>query len=55
MTDEDMKVWVAEAGVCLAKNVCAGTAQNALLRELQDFATAKERKVIASLIFELVG
>jgi hypothetical protein len=34
VTDEDMKAWVAEVGGCIAKNVCAGTTEDALRKEL---------------------
>ena len=55
LTDEEMKAWAAEVGGYLAKNVCAGTPEEALLKELWDVATPDERKVLASLIFKLVG
>jgi hypothetical protein len=55
LTDEEMKAWATEVGGYLAKNVCAGTPEEALLKELWDVATPDERKVIASLIFKLVS
>jgi len=55
MSDEEMKTWAVEAGNYLAKNVCAGTAEEALLKELWDVATPEERKTLGTLIFKLVG
>ena len=55
MSDEEMKVWALEAGNYLAKNVCAGTAEEALLKELWDVAAPEERKTLGTLIFKLVG
>jgi hypothetical protein len=55
MSDEEMKSWAVEAGNYLAKNVCAGTAEEALLKELWDVATPDERKTLGTLIFKLVG
>jgi hypothetical protein len=50
-----MKAWASEVGGYLAENVCAGTPDEALLKELWDVATPDERKVGASLIFKLIG
>ena len=55
MSDEEMKTWAVEVGDYLAKNVCAGTAEEALLKELWDVAAPEERKTLANLIFKLVG
>lgn len=55
MTDEEIKGWAVEVGDYLAKNVCAGTPEEALLKELWDVATPEERKTLGALIFKLVG
>jgi len=52
---EEMKVWALETGNYLAKNVRAGTAEEALLKELWDAAAPEERKTSGTLIFKLVG
>ena len=55
MSDDEMKTWAVEIGDYLAKNVCAGTAEEALLKELWDVGNTEERKALGSLIFKLVG
>jgi hypothetical protein len=55
MTDEEIKTWAVEVGDYLAKRVCAGTPEEALLKELWDVATPEQRKTLAALIFQLVG
>ena len=55
LSDDEIKSWAVEIGDYLAKNVCAGTAEEALLKELWDIASAEERKTLATLIFKLVG
>ena len=55
MSDDEMKAWAVEVGDYLAKNVCAGTAEEALLKDLWDVATPEERKTLGTLIFKLVG
>ena len=49
-----MKAWATELGGYIVKNVCAGTPEEYLLKELWGVATPNERKVVASLIFKLV-
>jgi Protein of unknown function (DUF3243) len=44
MSDEEMKTWAVEAGNYLAKNVCAGTAEEALLKEPWHVATPEEKR-----------
>jgi hypothetical protein len=55
LSDDEIKSWAVEVGDYLAKNVCAGTAEEALLKELWDIATPDERKTLGALIFKLVG
>ena len=55
MTDDEIKGWAVEVGDYLSKNVCAGTAEEALLKELWDAALPEERKTLAALIFKIVG
>jgi len=55
MTDEEIKTLAVEVGDYLAKKVCAGTPEEALLKELWDVATQEERKTLGTLIFKLVG
>jgi hypothetical protein len=55
MSDEQIKSWSVRVGTYLAENVCAGTAEEALLKELWDVATPEERKTLGTLIFKLVG
>jgi len=55
LTDAEMKAWAAEVGGYLAKNVCAGTPEEALLKEMWDVAVAEERKVLAGLIFKMAS
>lgn len=55
MTDEEIKAWAVEVGDHLASKVCAGTPEEALLKELWDVAAPEERKTIATLIFKLVA
>ena len=55
MTDEEIKAWAVEIGDYLANKVCAGTPEEALLKELREVAAPEERKTLAALIFKLVG
>ncbi|MEN6315072.1 MAG: DUF3243 family protein [Clostridiaceae bacterium] len=55
MSDEDIKAWAVKIGDYLSKKVCAGTAEEALLKELWDVASPEERKTLGNLIFKLVG
>jgi hypothetical protein len=55
MSEDEIKTWAVEVGDYLVKNVCAGTPEEALLKEMWDVGNPDERKVIASLIFKLVG
>ena len=41
LTDEEMKAWATEVGGYLAQNVCAGTPEEALLKELWDLTNAR--------------
>ena len=54
MSDEAIKEWAVKVGDYLAKNVCAGTTEEALLKELWDVAAPEERKTLATLIFKMV-
>jgi len=55
LTDKEIKTWAKEAGDYLSNNVCAGTAEETLLKELWDVAIPEERKTLANLIFKLVS
>lgn len=55
MTDEEIKTWAVEVGDYLANKVCAGTPEEALLKELWEVAAPEERRTLAALIFKLVG
>jgi len=54
MTDNEIKEWAVAIGDYLADNVCAGTKEEALLKELWEVATAEERRTLATLIFKMV-
>jgi len=55
LSDQEIKTWAVEVGDYLANNVCAGTPEETLLKELWDIASADERKTLANLIFQLVS
>jgi len=55
MSEDEIKAWAVEVGDYLAKNVCAGTAEEALLKEFWDIASVDERKTLANLVFRLVS
>ena len=55
MSDEDIKAWAVKIGDYLSEKVCAGSAEEALLKELSDVASPAERKTLGNLIFKLVG
>jgi len=54
MSDEEIKELAVTVGDFLAKNVCPGTNEEALLKEMWDISTPQERKILASLIFRMV-
>ena len=54
MSDDEIKAWAVEVGDYLAKNVCAGTPEEALLKEMWDVAAPEERKVMGTVIFKLI-
>jgi hypothetical protein len=54
MSDEEIKEWAVEVGDFLAENVCAGTKEEALLKDLWDIAAPDERRTLATLMFKLV-
>jgi hypothetical protein len=55
LTDEETKAWATEVGPYLATNVCAGTAEEVLLKKLWDIASDDEGWHLANLIFRLAG
>jgi hypothetical protein len=54
LADEEIQKWALQAGDYLAANICAGTAEEKLLKELWDIAGPVERQTLATLIFRLV-
>jgi sulfur relay (sulfurtransferase) DsrC/TusE family protein len=55
VSDETIKTMAVKMGDFLATKVCPQTKEEELLKQMWDVATIEERKVIATLMFKMVG
>ncbi len=55
VSDETIKSMAVKMGDFLADKVCPQTKEEELLKQMWDVATPEERKVIATLMFKMVG
>jgi hypothetical protein len=55
VSDETIKSMAVKIGDFLATKVCPQTKEEELLKQMWDVATPEERKVIATLMFKMVG
>jgi len=55
VSDETIKSMAVKMGDFLANKVCPQTKEEELLKQMWDVATPEERKVIATLMFKMVG
>ncbi|NWG04732.1 MAG: DUF3243 domain-containing protein [Syntrophaceae bacterium] len=55
VSDETIKSMAVKMGDFLASKVCPQTKEEELLKQMWDVATPEERKVIATLMFKMVG
>jgi sulfur relay (sulfurtransferase) DsrC/TusE family protein len=55
VSDETIKTMAVKMGDFLATKVCPQTKEEELLKQMWDVATTEERKVIATLMFKMVG
>jgi sulfur relay (sulfurtransferase) DsrC/TusE family protein len=55
VSDETIKSLAVKMGDFLASKVCPQTKEEELLKQMWDVATPEERKVIATLMFKMVG
>ena len=55
VSDEKIQALATKVGDFLAEKVCPATKEEELLKELWDIGTPDERKVLATLIFKMVG
>jgi len=55
VSDETIKTMAVKMGDFLASKVCPQTKEEELLKQMWDVATPEERKVIATLMFKMVG
>lgn len=55
VSDETIKSMAVKIGDFLASKVCPQTKEEELLKQMWDIATPEERKVIATLMFKMVG
>jgi hypothetical protein len=55
VSDETIKTMAVKMGDFLASKVCPQTKEEELLKQMWDVATIEERKVIATLMFKMVG
>jgi len=55
VSDETIKTMAVKMGDFLASKVCPQTKEEELLKQMWDVATTEERKVIATLMFKMVG
>jgi hypothetical protein len=54
VSDETIKAMATKVGDYLAENVCTGTKEEEILKELWDVGSPEERKMLASMIFKAV-
>jgi len=55
VSDETIKTMAVKMGDFLATKVCPQTKEEELLKQMWDVATPEERKVVATLMFKMVG
>lgn len=55
ISDETIKSMAVKMGSFLADKVCPQTKEEELLKQMWDVATPEERKVVATLMFKMVG
>jgi len=55
VSDETIKTMAVKMGDFLATKVCPQTKEEELMKQMWDVATIEERKVIATLMFKMVG
>jgi sulfur relay (sulfurtransferase) DsrC/TusE family protein len=55
VSEETIKTMAVKMGDFLATKVCPQTKEEELLKQMWDVATTEERKVIATLMFKMVG
>ena len=55
VSDETIKTMAVKMGDFLASKVCPQTKEEELLKQMWDVATPEERKVVATLMFKMVG
>ena len=54
VSDEIIKTMAIKVGSYLSENVCPGTKEEQVLKDLWDVGTQEERKALASMIFKSV-